>query len=147
MSTLTWSDELVLKQPEMDATHHEFVAWLGELETVDLADLPAVSAVVDQFLQHTEAHFAQEEAWMSRIGFDAGNCHFQQHASVLKVLRDVKSRVDGGDVEMIRPLATVLAEWFVPHARNMDGGLAEVMALTGFDPLTGTMTRPPEPVA
>jgi hypothetical protein len=26
----------------------------------------------------------------------------------------------------------------------MDGGLAQVMAATGFDPLTGTMTNPPD---
>jgi hemerythrin len=82
---------------------------------------------------------------MATIGFAPTNCHATQHAQVLQLLHEVQRRVrDDGNVALAGQLVPALAEWFVPHARNMDGGLAQVMAATGFDPATGTMTNPPD---
>jgi hemerythrin len=82
---------------------------------------------------------------MAIIGFAPSNCHASQHAQVLQLLREVQRRVkDDGNVSLVGQLVPALAEWFVPHAQNMDGGLVQVMLATGFDPATGTMTHPPE---
>jgi hemerythrin-like metal-binding protein len=144
---LNWTDALALHQPLMDDTHREFVGLLAEVEAaVDQPD--ATSAVSDslaRFVAHTEAHFAQEDAWMARIGFAPTNCHATQHAQVLQLLREVQRRLhDDGNLALVGQLVPALAEWFVPHAQNMDGGLAQVMQATGFDPATGTMTNPPD---
>jgi hemerythrin-like metal-binding protein len=150
MAALNWTDELALQQPLMDDTHREFVGLLAEVEaavqraTPDVA-AAAVSDSLARFVAHTEAHFAQEDAWMATIGFAPTNCHARQHAEVLQLLREVQRRVQGdGNVALVGQLVPAVAEWFVPHARNMDGGLAQVMAATGFDPATGTMRNPPD---
>lgn len=147
MTALVWTDTLALHQPLMDDTHREFIALLGEVETAaQHADpVAAVSASLTRFVAHTEAHFGQEDAWMATIGFAATNCHATQHAQVLQLLREVQRRVqDDGNLALVGQLVPALAEWFVPHAQNMDGGLAQVMAATGFDPATGAMTNPPD---
>jgi hemerythrin len=82
---------------------------------------------------------------MAAIGFAPENCHATQHAQVLQLLREVQRRVhEDRNVALVGELVPALAEWFIPHAQNMDGGLAQVMALTGFDPVTGTMSNPPD---
>lgn len=146
MSTLHWSEALALQQPLMDATHREFIDLLGELEAT-AADATQAEMVerLDRFVVHTEAHFDQEDRWMASIGFSAENCHARQHAEVLQLLREVQRRVrDESQLELVGRVVPALVEWFVPHARNMDGGLAQVMVATGFDPATGTMTNPPQ---
>ena len=146
MAALNWTDALALQQPLMDDTHREFIDLLGEVEA-SLAN-PEPAAVQDslaRFVAHTESHFAQEDAWMGSIGFQPSNCHARQHAQVLQLLHEVQRRVrEAGEVALVGQLVPALAEWFVPHAQNMDGGLAQVMAATGFDPATGTMTNPPD---
>ncbi len=150
MAALTWSEALALQQPRMDDTHREFVDLLGEVEAALVLPADALAASLDRFVAHTEAHFAQEDAWMARIGFAPENCHAEQHAQVLQLLRVVQVKLrDEGNSGIVGQLVPALAEWFVPHAQNMDAGLAQVMAATGFDPATGTMTNPPDaaPVA
>jgi hemerythrin-like metal-binding protein len=149
MAALVWTDELALQQPRMDDTHREFVDLLGQVEAALQQPTPDVlGASLARFVTHTEAHFAQEDAWMARIGFAAENCHATQHAQVLQLLREVQRRVqEDGNVALVGQLVPALADWFVPHAQNMDGGLAQVMALTGFDPVTGTMSHPPDPAS
>jgi hemerythrin len=145
MSTLTWSDQLRLNQPQMDKTHEEFVDLLGELESALASGSASAAPALAAFLAHTESHFAQEERWMQAIGFAPENCHTFQHQQVLEVVREVSRRIGTeGDDQILRNLVAGLAEWFPVHAQMMDQALAETMALVGLDPETGLMARPPQ---
>lgn len=143
MSTLTWTDDLALGQPRMDATHVEFVDLLAALQAALGAGdgvAPALAALVD----HTDAHFAQEDRWMAALGFAAQNCHTGQHQGVMKVLREVQRlHAAEADVALVQRLADELGTWFPQHAQMMDAALAETMAARGYDPQTGAMTNPP----
>ncbi|KQW49801.1 MULTISPECIES: hemerythrin domain-containing protein [unclassified Roseateles] len=137
MSTLAWTDKLVLNQPTLDTTHEEFVGLLNAfgaaLEGGGDA-LPAYQAL----LAHTEAHFAMEEDWMARCGFEAQNCHSSQHAMVLNVMREaLRYANELNDREPLNILRTELAGWFPQHAEMMDAALVWTMEQRGFDPVTG----------
>ena len=139
MSSLSWSDALVLNQPRMDHTHREFVALLAELELALDGRLQAVDDALSQLIEHTEAHFAQEERWMAALGFAPENCHTFQHAHVLQVLHEVnRLHQADGDTRIVRELVGELAKWFPAHAQMMDAALAQMMAELGFDPETGS---------
>ncbi len=146
MAALTWSDALALQQPRMDTTHQEFVALLGTLEAVLDGPVAPIDSAMEDLLEHTEAHFAQEERWMQALGFASGNCHAFQHAHVLQVLREVASlwRTEG-DLAVVRQFAGELAKWFPVHAQTMDAALAQTMAERGFDPDTGRLAQPVAP--
>ena len=144
MSTpLEWSDALALQQPQMDATHQDFVAHLAALaEALDDDRPQALDTALRRMVEHTEAHFEQEERWMSALGFAAENCHSFQHRHVLQVLREVERlHLDDGDTRFARQLVDELAKWFPVHASTMDAGLAQVMADCGYDPETGHAER------
>jgi hemerythrin len=148
MTALTWSEALALQQPRMDDTHREFVDCLNALQAARPGGgLEAAQAAVDALLAHTEAHFAQEDDWMARLGFEPDSCHPLQHRQVLEVVREVQRRLGAegeAALDYVDNLVPALAEWFPMHARSMDAALAQVMAERGFDPDTGVLVRPPE---
>jgi hemerythrin-like metal-binding protein len=144
MPALTWNDDLALHQPHIDATHREFVALLAGVEAALDADPATLGAALDDFIAHSESHFAQENNWMLRVGFGAGHCHGTEHAQVLELMHEVRRRLrEQGDVRVVRSLVPALAQWFPIHAGSMDAGLAEVMLARGFNPDTGEMLKPP----
>jgi len=138
MSTLQWSDALSLDLPLMDATHREFVDLLAAVS--DAPDGELVGAWV-RLIDHTDAHFGQEDRWMAQTRFASGNCHATQHDVVLKVLREGLSAGAAGQLEVIRQLARELAAWFPQHAQTMDAALALHLRNVGFDPLTGAVAH------
>jgi hemerythrin-like metal-binding protein len=145
MSSLEWSDQLVIDHGAMDETHRDFVARLAAVEKALDQSHDAVGQAFDDLLEHTIEHFAQEEAWMARIGFAPDNCHSFQHRHVLDVLREVKGVIGTtGDAQILRRLVTELANWFPAHAQLMDQALAETMAAVGMDSRTGEMAHPPQ---
>jgi hemerythrin len=144
MTAIAWSEALALKQPRMDQTHREFIALLQDLSDAQSAGGPDLDPLLGNLLQHTEAHFAQEERWMADIGFAAQNCHSMQHGQVLHVLREVQARQGQDDHgSLVGVLVEELGRWFVAHAQTMDAALAELMIERGYDPDSGCMLNPP----
>ncbi|SEK39656.1 hemerythrin-like metal-binding domain protein [Roseateles sp. YR242] len=142
MSTLNWSEDLVLNLPVLDHTHEEFVQLLNVFgDTLDRGEdaLPAFKAL----LAHTEEHFAMEERWMAATGFEPENCHSSQHAMVLNVMREVVRYAEElGDREPMPIVRQELAQWFPGHAEMMDAALVYTMQQRGFDPASGECQEP-----
>ena len=139
MPTLQWSDTLALGLPEMDATHHEFVALLAQVvNATDDTLLPLWRELVT----HTDEHFAREDRWMQTTGFASSNCHSSQHQVVLQVMREGDKRGSAGELAVVRQMADELGTWFPMHAQAMDAALALHLRNVGFDPVTGQVALP-----
>src|SRR5574343_601844 len=63
---IPWQDEWTLNHPQMDETHHEFIAEINHMLAVPDNEM---LAAVDQFIAHTVAHFEQERLWMEGTNF------------------------------------------------------------------------------
>lgn len=145
MPALDWSPALALQQPQMDATHEEFVALLAACETALGADDATLLAHWNTLVEHTVEHFGQEDRWMAATGFAPENCHAFQHQAVLNVMQECGKRAalaEGADFEPLRVAVAELATWFPQHAQMMDAALAQHMAAVGFDPATGRLAQP-----
>jgi hemerythrin-like metal-binding protein len=121
MALLEWSDSLVLGEARMDDTHREFVDCLNALGDADDAGLVAA---LDRFIEHSDAHFSDENARMEATAFPPAHCHVGEHANVLNLCREVRQMVVDGKIEVGRVLARELAPWFTNHAGSMDTMLA-----------------------
>jgi hemerythrin-like metal-binding protein len=139
MPLLPWSEALELGLPVMDQTHREFVALMAEAETAGDAELPATW---QRLIDHTAAHFGQEDDWMRSTGFSSANCHTVQHQVVLQVLREGAARAAAGDLAPIREMVGELARWFPQHAQTMDAALALHLRGVGYDAATGVVNMP-----
>ena len=82
---LQWSAALSLEMPMMDETHQEFVELLSK---VVLSPDVSLLAAWSKLIEHTQAHFDQEDRWMQATGFAPGNCHASQHSVILQVMRE-----------------------------------------------------------
>jgi hemerythrin len=118
---LAWSDAFDLGDEAMDAEHREFVAYVDALLRAPDHELPARLAA---FTVHARNHFRGEDEAMRRGGYDAGGCHVDEHAAVLKSVDEAALALQAGRVGIVRALARALAAWFPEHVRVMDTGLA-----------------------
>lgn len=146
MSALAWTDELALNHPQMDTTHQEFVDLLAQADAALDADGATLRAHFEALVEHTVAHFEQEDRWMAASGFARENCHSFQHRAVLQVMRECARRAalpEAPDFEPLRLAVKELASWFPQHAQMMDAALAQHLASVGFDPATGECRTPP----
>jgi len=139
MTELSWSDALALDLHEMDETHREFVALLSAAADAPNDRLHEAWAAL---IEHTDAHFAQEDRWMRQARFASGNCHSTQHKVVLTVMREGLALGAAGRLDVIRQMAHELAIWFPQHAQSMDAALALHLRGIGFDVASGGVTRP-----
>jgi hemerythrin-like metal-binding protein len=130
MTLLQWNEDLELHLPAMDATHREFVDLLNALAEAEDAGF---AAALDRLIEHTVAHFAQEDRWMEETEFGV-LCHIAEHQQVLQVMRKVREMIEAGDLRIGRKLAGELAPWFEHHASTMDTMLASHMAQKGYAP-------------
>ena len=131
MSVMEWSESLVLGQGLMDETHREFIELLNR---VAAAPDQEMLAVLDEFIRHTEAHFAQEQLWMEQMTYPPLTCHVREHDGVLETAREVRRRVAAGETRFGQVLARAVAEWFSNHAASMDNVLAMYMKDVGYKP-------------
>jgi hemerythrin len=120
-SFFTWRDEFDVGHEDMDATHREFVSCVDALLGAPDDELPAR---LEALAEHTKRHFAEEDEAMRRGAYNAGGCHVQEHAAVLKSLDEVQAALRQGRPAVVRAFAEALADWFPEHARVMDLGLA-----------------------
>jgi hemerythrin len=121
---MAWSDEHLLGYAPMDDTHREFVALVDALLGCEDG---AFLAHLEAFERHAVAHFAEEDAWMARTDFPPKDCHVDEHAAVLRSVREVLEVVRQGDIAEGRRLAAALADWFPGHAFHLDSALAHWM--------------------
>ncbi|MGV1016869.1 MAG: hemerythrin domain-containing protein [Fluviibacter phosphoraccumulans] len=121
---IPWQDEWTLNHSQMDETHHEFIAEINHMLAVPDDEM---LAAVDQFIDHTVAHFEKERVWMENTNFPPKGCHIGEHDRVLAIVQQVRQMVAGGDYAIGRRLAEELVPWFNQHAQTMDAALAYVL--------------------
>ena len=126
-SSLLWSDARKLGYAPMDQTHEVFYGVAFRLLTCDANDAPGAIAA---FEAHAVEHFEQEDTWMRETQFPAGDCHVEEHAAVLKSVREVREMLASGKagVELLHDLAQHLLAWFPGHADYLDSALAAWMS-------------------
>ena len=131
MPLIEWNETLVLDEGVIDDTHKEFVDLLNRMyDAPDEKLLP----ILDEFIAHTEAHFAQEQRWMEELAFPPLSCHVGEHEGVMEIAREVRRRTAAGDTRYGKVLAQGIAEWFADHATSMDLVLAQFIKEQGYVP-------------
>ena len=132
MTTLQMNESLAVGIDRMDAVHGEFVECFNALAAASAEGfVPALDALID----HCEAHFGMENAWMAAVSFPG--CHRAEHDRVLQVMRDIRVRALRGDLALGRQLVREIPDWFETHATGMDAALAYYLNSIDFDIETG----------
>ena len=127
--------------PSMDATHHEeveLVNKIGQLIKADQAGEPdreRLQAKLDEWVEHTRAHFDRENQLMEIANFPAYGVHSYEHEQALVGL---KAAVDAwqADQDMDALAHYVFVswpEWFHMHVGSMDTMTALYLSQQGVE--------------
>ena len=128
MPGIQWTESLHLGDAATDANHEAFCALLNAVaDASDAAFVPAL----DAFIEHTEVHFAEENAWMEAAAFPPVHCHRNEHDNVLALCREVCKRAAAGEMELGRRLVAELPAWFADHVDVMDRMMTTYLAQLG----------------
>lgn len=112
----------------MDATHQEFVSIVNQLLECDDAKLADNLKIL---LQHSRAHFDQENRWMEESAFPPIGIHMDEHQRVLGIIEQLIEQTHAGQINDTRDAIKQLPGWFEQHAASMDNALAMHMKNTG----------------
>lgn len=121
---LAWSDRYLLGYAPMDAHHREFINSLNGLAAATSGDLPVA---LDRFIKEAEAHFQDENDWMTKHDFPPRDCHIREHQAVLDTLYEARGLVAIGKTDFLPGLIAALTAWFPGHADYLDSALAQWM--------------------
>lgn len=121
MTTLEWTDTLVLDFPPMDDMHHEFVDLLAAAEASNDRELPQHWQAL---LERAKTLFDQEDAWMANTRFAPGNHHALHHRVVLNVMREGVGLARNGRMGELRKMVVELGHWYAKHIQSQDAALA-----------------------
>jgi hemerythrin len=121
-----WRYDFALGEPSMDDMHREFVDRVEALRAVDDAQL---LAALNDFEEHAQRHFGEEDNDMRASSYDASGCHINEHAAVLSSLSKVRDMlIRDGRYDIVRAFVVELGRWFPEHVQVMDRGLARWLA-------------------
>jgi hemerythrin-like metal-binding protein len=128
MTILQWSNSLTLGLPGLDDSHREFVDLLAAVIGASNGELLARWS---DLLEHTRAHFAEEEQWMKLSGDVGADRHVLQHRFILHVMGEAQRAGLGGNFGALRLTAHELGAWFPRHVQGMDAELARSLLQIG----------------
>jgi len=120
-------NELRVGLESIDARHEEFWALFEKLKVASDAEF---IALFEEVVEHTKAHFAQEEADME--GYANKYEHEQEHQKALEEMWYFMDKAKNGKLFFAKAyVKDRLGDWFRTHLLNMDSDLARVIRLRG----------------
>ena len=87
----------------------------------------AVTAVVDQLVEYTSAHFMSEQLLMRLYAYPQYELHQQEHDKLLEHAREIQARGAGNDAGGTLDLAREFRLWLLGHMDSKDRAFANFL--------------------
>jgi hemerythrin len=112
----------LLGVPAIDHAHRELTELINRMAEAGNA---AFAYLYPDLVNHTRAHFANEEALMRQVGFPGHGEHKAEHDRIRGELDAFALRLGGSRLQLVRAYVMVqLPAWFILHTVTMDSALA-----------------------
>ncbi|MEO0601997.1 MAG: bacteriohemerythrin [Myxococcota bacterium] len=118
----TWSERFDIGVEAMNAEHQMIVTKMNHIEA--LAERGAskreLQEAIDDLGRYTVQHFAEEEAYMERIGFPQLAAHRHVHANMLTKYQEFTGVFGRGDGKLPDGFLQFLNFWLRAHICGID---------------------------
>ncbi len=125
--TVRWDDAMCVGIAEIDADHKYFVTLVNEFnESIEVrTSATEVRKRLQDILDDTVAHFANEERLLNEWGYPGADDHARVHAELLEMIERIKAEVSRGyDAEWVQA-GLRIKEALIGHIRHDDVKFAE----------------------
>lgn len=93
-----------------------------------LAQEPAqVTAILEQLIAYTNAHFMSEQLLMRLYAYPYYEFHSQDHDRLMEQVQELHGRYRAGDMEALGQAGAVLKDWLLEHIQGLDHGLEDYL--------------------
>lgn len=123
MALHNWTDaEYSLDLGIMDDTHKEFIDYYTKLISSKDDTFPLL---FEEFVEHTESHFLNEDTLMLESEFPAFSEHRADHQRIMNELKYFQEKVRSNKYSFARFfIKDRIPSWFKQHLVTMDSALA-----------------------
>jgi hemerythrin-like metal-binding protein len=135
MSLLSWSHELSVGIPSIDAQHKKLINIANELHQAMLAgkSREVLHEVFDGLVDYTVEHFAYEEQLFDHHAYPQSLAHKREHKDLVGQVEAFKQRVASGDVVVGMETMKFLKEWISNHILKSDKQYSDYLLDKGVD--------------
>jgi hemerythrin len=124
---ITWSSELEIGIPVIDAQHQRIVEYINIVESIQKnKSRKELLAVMDELVDYTLSHFAFEESLMEEAGYPFTTAHIKVHQLFAKRVGSFQQRAVSGE-NITEELLHVLKAWLVNHIKRDDHDYSELV--------------------
>lgn len=123
MGYADWTPDFTVHHPVMDEQHQTIFRLVNELHLAifQKKTRDVLGHVVDELIDYTERHFAEEENLMRRVKFPGYDKHKESHDQLLRQVLDFESKFRSGDNSFSAEMFQFLvSDWLVRHILGMD---------------------------
>jgi len=133
MTLIAWDDKYSVGVKEIDDEHKELVALLNHIYDAMLAGQPreALGGLLDELIEHTKSHFANEERLMEERRYHEYRQHKEEHEKLADEAIAIKKNIDKGAGMVTLQIVDYLKKWLVDHILSADHKFGEYL-LKGF---------------
>ena len=133
MPLIQWSDRLSIGIDSVDKQHKVLINLLNKLNdaiTEGNADL-ILAEIFDGLSAYTVKHFAYEEGLFKMYGYNGTVAHKHEHAALIKQIKNLRQKMDEGDLEVNVEVLDFLKEWLTYHILVSDKDFAPFLIKKG----------------
>ncbi|HEX8964075.1 MAG TPA: bacteriohemerythrin [Rhodocyclaceae bacterium] len=126
---MEWNDSLKVGHGMIDRDHQRLVALINQLGEAMSAGQgkEACGAVLDELIDYTRTHFANEERLMAAHGYPDSAAHRAEHARLIEDVQEFRIKYASGTATLSVFLLRFLMEWLTHHIMQSDKKLAQAL--------------------
>lgn len=129
MERFQWREAFSVGDGLIDEQHKQLFALLARLHR-DIHTRQALAVVreaLQELLEYTQHHFAEEEALMETVGYPGLNQHKQLHDQLLRRTHEMSERCALGEEDMSIELLEFLNAWLIQHILEQDRAIGNYL--------------------
>ncbi len=130
MSLITWTPQFSVNVPELDAQHQKLIDMVNQLHDAmtKRQGKAVLQPLFNRLVQYTVEHFATEEKYMQKAGYEDFAQHKAEHDNLKKQVADLKQKFESNQVSITLEVMTFLEKWLTNHIMKTDKKYAPVLA-------------------
>lgn len=133
MSLIEWDNaKFSVQVTEMDEQHKQWIALINILHDslVGKNDQVTPKTAVQEMLNYTQYHFAQEEELMRKVNYPGFDMHKQLHANFIIDLQNLNIEINKGRILLRTQLMGIMKNWLEEHITTADKRYGEYISKT-----------------